>query len=72
MTVWRSRCESLSRAPVAIASVDAHPAARGVYDEPFAEYVARHDHFGRGGNDVMRRLRAISARAARRDEAGVA
>jgi L-ribulokinase len=37
--------------------------ARGVYDDLFAEYMTLHDHFGRGGNDVMRRLRAISARA---------
>jgi L-ribulokinase len=40
-------------------------AARRVYDDLFAEYMALHDHFGRGGNDVMRRLRAISARATR-------
>ncbi|PWU54950.1 ribulokinase [Micromonospora sp. S4605] len=29
------------------------------YDALFAEYRALHDHFGRGGNDVMLRLRAI-------------
>lgn len=29
------------------------------YDALFAEYSALHDHFGRGGNDVMLRLRAI-------------
>lgn len=33
------------------------------YDELYAEYRALHDHFGRGGNDVMRRLRAIRRRA---------
>jgi L-ribulokinase len=33
------------------------------YDELFAEYTQLHDHFGRGGTDVMRRLRSI-ARAA--------
>jgi L-ribulokinase len=27
------------------------------YDELFAEYTSLHDHFGRGGNDVMRRLK---------------
>ena len=27
------------------------------YDELYAEYRALHDHFGRGGNDVLRRLR---------------
>jgi L-ribulokinase len=29
------------------------------YDRLFAEYTALHDHFGRGGNDVMHRLRAL-------------
>ena len=29
------------------------------YDRLYAEYVLLHDHFGRGGNDVMRRLRAL-------------
>jgi L-ribulokinase len=30
-----------------------------VYDALFAEYQQLHDHFGRGGNDVLHRLRAI-------------
>ena len=30
------------------------------YDELFAEYTLLHDYFGRGGNDVMRRLRRIA------------
>ena len=34
-----------------------------VYDELFAEYRALHDYFGRGGNDVMKRLKSIRARA---------
>jgi L-ribulokinase len=29
------------------------------YDRLYAEYVTLHDYFGRGGNDVMHRLRAI-------------
>lgn len=29
------------------------------YDALFAEYTALHDHFGRGGTDVMHRLKAI-------------
>ena len=29
------------------------------YDALYAEYTLLHDHFGRGGNDVMRRLKAI-------------
>lgn len=33
------------------------------YDELYAEYLALHDHFGRGGNDVMRRLKAIRRKA---------
>jgi len=30
-----------------------------VYDKLYAEYVTLHDYFGRGENDVMKRLRAI-------------
>lgn len=33
------------------------------YDELFAEYVRLHDHFGRGGNDVMKRLKRLQRRA---------
>ncbi len=33
------------------------------YDELFAEYTLLHDHFGRGGNEVMHRLRALRRRA---------
>jgi L-ribulokinase len=33
------------------------------YDELYAEYRALHDHFGRGGNDVMLRLKALRRRA---------
>jgi L-ribulokinase len=38
------------------------PASADVYDHLYAEYLLLHDYFGRGGNDVMHRLRA------RRDE----
>ncbi|OJF12031.1 ribulokinase [Couchioplanes caeruleus] len=41
------------------------PRASAVYDELFAEYTRLHDYFGRGGNTVMRRLRAIRRRAVR-------
>jgi L-ribulokinase len=34
-------------------------AAADVYDRLYAEYVLLHDHFGRGGNDVLHRLRAL-------------
>ena len=40
------------------------PASAGVYDELYAEYRRLHDYFGRGGNEVMHRLRAIRQRAA--------
>jgi L-ribulokinase len=33
--------------------------AAEVYDALYAEYAALHDYFGRGGNEVMHRLRAI-------------
>ena len=39
------------------------PAAAAVYDELYAEYELLHDYFGRGTNDVMKRLRAIRDRA---------
>ena len=32
-----------------------------VYDRLYAEYKLLHDYFGRGGNDVMRRLRKLAA-----------
>jgi L-ribulokinase len=35
------------------------PANQAVYDKLYAEYVTLHDYFGRGENDVMKRLRAI-------------
>jgi L-ribulokinase len=38
------------------------PAHKAVYDEIYAEYVLLHDYFGRGENDVMKRLKALKAR----------
>jgi L-ribulokinase len=38
------------------------PANVAAYDELYAEYRALHDHFGRSGTDVMRRLKAIRRR----------
>ena len=35
------------------------------YDELFAEYTALHDHFGRGGSDVMHTLEAHPPRGGR-------
>lgn len=35
------------------------PQNQAVYDKLFAEYKLLYDYFGRGGNDVMKRLKAI-------------
>ena len=35
---------------------------RAVYDQIYAEYVRLHDYFGRGENDVMKRLKTLKAR----------
>lgn len=39
--------------------------AHAVYEQLYAEYEKLHDYFGRGGNDVMKRLKALRAAAAR-------
>lgn len=44
---------------------------REAYDALYREYLALHDYFGRGGSDVMRRLKAIK-RAARTASSEVA
>jgi L-ribulokinase len=36
-----------------------NPAHKSVYDQIFAEYQKLHDYFGRGRNDVMKRLKAL-------------
>ena len=38
-------------------------AAADRYERLFAEYTQIHDHFGRGGNDVMRRLKQLRREA---------
>ena len=38
------------------------PVSANVYDELYAEYVRLHDYFGRGGNEVMHRLRDLRDR----------
>jgi len=38
-----------------------NPAAKQVYDQLYAEYVTLHDYFGRGANDVMKRLKNLKA-----------
>ena len=37
------------------------PEHQAVYDQLYAEYVTLHDYFGRGANDVMKRLKALKA-----------
>ncbi len=39
------------------------PENQAVYEELYAEYVILHDYFGRGANDVMKRLKSIKASA---------
>ncbi|MDD3260502.1 MAG: ribulokinase [Oscillospiraceae bacterium] len=43
-----------------------------VYNKLFAEYSTLHDYFGRGTNDVMKRLKDIRAEALREDEKNMA
>jgi L-ribulokinase len=35
------------------------PAHKAIYDQLYAEYVRLHDYFGRGANDVMKRLKSL-------------
>jgi L-ribulokinase len=44
------------------------PAHTEVYDRLYAEYVRLHDYFGRGVNDVMKRLKAIRAETIKEDQ----
>ena len=38
------------------------PDSQRIYDLLYAEYVTLHDYFGRGANDVMKRLKEMRAR----------
>jgi L-ribulokinase len=38
-----------------------NPAAQKVYEKLQGEYETRHDYFGGGANDVMKRLKRIKA-----------
>ena len=38
-----------------------NPKNQEIYEKLYAEYVILHDYFGRGANDVMKRLKAIKA-----------
>ncbi|MGC0271978.1 ribulokinase [Pseudactinotalea sp. Z1739] len=48
------------------------PQAHRAYSALYAEYQKLHDYFGRGGNDVMRRLKAIRRQALTADDGGSA
>ena len=37
------------------------PTAQPIYDRLYADYVTLHDTFGRGANDVMKRLKQMRA-----------
>ncbi len=56
--------EDIRAASDAMGSVDSGvyqpiPENVAVYEQLYMEYADLHDHFGRGGNDVMHRLRAL-------------
>ena len=40
-----------------------NPEAGAVYDKLYAEFKTLHDYFGKGGNDVMKRLKVLKAEA---------
>lgn len=52
----RAAGAAMGKRQVAVYTPD--PEAADAYDELYAEYTLLHDHFGRGGNDVMHRLKA--------------
>jgi L-ribulokinase len=52
-------------------SYEPDEAAHEIYNLLYAEYLRLHDHFGRGGDDVMRTLRSLRA-GAHRQLAGIA
>lgn len=51
-----ARLQEVAYAPI--------PEHQAVYDRLFAEYQLLHDYFGRGANDVMKRLKALKAEMA--------
>ena len=52
---------SAARAMGKVKNLTYHPVAENVklYDQLFAEYRTLHDYFGRGANDVMKRLKKL-------------
>ncbi len=59
----RAASATMGRIERRVYTPDAARAA--AYDRIYAEYRALHDHFGRGGSDVMHRLRALRDGTAR-------
>lgn len=57
----REAARAMGRRVVAAYTADEDAALR--YDALYREYTKLHDHFGRGGNEVMRRLQAIRREA---------
>lgn len=49
-------------------SYQPNPEATAVYDKLFAEYLTLHDYFGRGENDVMKRLKELKGEVIRSRE----
>jgi len=47
-------------------------AHKAIYDQLFAEYLMLHNTFGRGANDVMKRLKALRQRVLADKGSGVA
>jgi L-ribulokinase len=60
----RAASEAMGAARTAAYQPD--PDRADAYDALYAEYLTLHDHFGRGGNDVMHRLREIRRQAVTR------
>ncbi|MGW8227099.1 MAG: ribulokinase, partial [Anaerolineales bacterium] len=52
---------SLKMARLRDESYQPNPQNKIVYDRLFAEYVQLHDYFGRGENDVMKRLKELKS-----------
>jgi L-ribulokinase len=48
------------------------PVSADVYDRLYAEYLTLHDYFGRGGNEVMHRLRGVRDRVLAAASGGIA
>jgi L-ribulokinase len=61
----RDAAEAMGRSNQGVYQPNAERAAR--YDALFAEYQLLHDYFGRGANDVMKRLKQIKREASAHD-----